>query len=115
VEAKAIAKYIRVSPRKARQVIDLIRGKNVKEALTTLKFTPKVIAGTIIKVIKSAQANAEHNYNMNSDKLYISKAYVNQGSVLKRVFPRAKGRADVLRKPTSHIIIVVKEKIEKEK
>ena len=67
------------------------------EALTILKFTPRVISVAIAKVVKSAQANAEHNYNMNKDNLYVAEAYVNQAAVYKRVFPRAKGRADVLR------------------
>jgi len=110
MQAKAVAKYIRVSPRKARQVIDLIRGKSVAEALAILQFTPRVIADTVAKVVKSAEANAENNYNMDKNALYIAEAYVDQGSVLKRVFPRAKGRADVLRKPTSHITVIVKEK-----
>lgn len=109
-QAKAIAKHIRVSPRKARQVVDLIRGKSVAEALTILEFTPRVISTTIAKVVKSAEANAEHNYNMDKNALFVAEVYVDQGPVYKRVFPRAKGRADVLRKPTSHITVIVREK-----
>lgn len=110
MQAKAVAKYIRVSPRKARQVVDLIRGKNVAEALTILQFTPRVIADTVAKVVNSAAANAEHNFNMDKNELYISEVFVDVGPVFKRVMPRAKGRADVIRKRTSHITVVVKEK-----
>ena len=93
MEAKAVAKFVRISPRKARQVVDLIRGKSVGE-----------------KVLKSAVANAEHNYNMNVDNLYVSTAYVDQGASLKRFKPRAMGRADGIRKRTSHITVMVSEK-----
>jgi len=110
MQAKAIAKHIRVSPRKARQVVDLIRGKNLAEALTILRFTPRVIADTIAKVVNSAAANAEHNYNMDKNALYVAEVFVDVGPVSKRVMPRAKGRADVIRKRTSHITVVVQEK-----
>ena len=110
MEAKAVAKFIRISPRKARQVIDLVRGKSVSEAYAILKFTPNKGAAIIENVLKSAVANAEHNYDMNVDNLYISQAYVDQGPSLKRFKPRAMGRADGIRKRTSHITVMVSEK-----
>jgi len=109
MEARATARYIRISPRKVRQVVDLIRGKSVSEALSVLQFTPKRAAKPVSKVINSAAANAEHNYEMDRDSLYISEAYVDQGPTLKRYKPRAMGRADLIRKRTSHITVVVKE------
>lgn len=109
MEARARAKYIRISPSKVRQVVDLIRGKSVPEALAILQFTPKRAAKPVAKVINSAAANAEHNYEMDRDSLYISEAYVDQGPTLKRYKPRAMGRADLIRKRTSHITVVLKE------
>jgi large subunit ribosomal protein L22 len=110
MEAKAIAKYVRVSPRKVRQVVDLIRGKELKQALAIIKHTPKGASDAVYKVVSSAAANAEHNYDMDKDNLYIAEAYVDQGPTLKRFKPRAYGRADQMRRRTSHITIVVKEK-----
>lgn len=110
MEAKAIAKFVRISPSKVRQVVDLIRGKNVKEALAILKFTPKRASAAVEKVVKSAVANAEHNYEMNADDLYVAKVYVDQGPTWKRFKPRAMGRADLMRRRTSHITVVVSEK-----
>ena len=110
METKAVAKHIRVSPRKARQVIDLIRGKDVGEAFAILKFTAHKATGPIFKVLKSAVANAEHNYELNSDKLYVKEAFVDEGPTLKRMMPRAQGRADVINKRSSHITVVVGEK-----
>lgn len=112
MEAKAVAKFIRMSPRKARHVIDLIRGKDVKDALAILKFTPNHSAEAIEKVVKSAVANAEHNYEMNTEDLYIAKAYVDGGPIIKRFKPRAMGRADSIAKRTSHITVIVSEKKE---
>lgn len=112
MEVKAVAKYIRISPRKVRQVADLIRGKKVGEAFAILKFTPKVAAAAIEKTLKSAVANAEHNHEMNADGLYISKIFIDQGPTLKRFKPRAMGRADLIRKRTSHITVIVSEKKE---
>lgn len=109
-EAKAVATYIRIAPRKLRIVIDLIRGKNIGEAFSILKFTPKVGSEVIEKVLKSAVANAEHNYDMNSDKLYIAAAYVDQGPTLKRIHPRSRGQAFKILKRSSHVTIVVKER-----
>ena len=110
MEAKAIAKYVRISPRKVQIVADLVRGKNVSEALTILKFTPKSGAKELEKVLKSAIANAENNFDMNKDDLFISEVYANQGPTLKRFSPRAQGRAFMIRKRTSHIGGVVKER-----
>ncbi|HWQ75860.1 MAG TPA: 50S ribosomal protein L22 [Syntrophomonas sp.] len=110
MEAKAIARYLRVSPFKARQVADLVRGKDVKEAIGILKYTNKKSSPLISKVVKSAIANAEHNYDMDSDDLYISEILVNEGPTLKRMRPRAYGRADVRRHRTSHITVVLRER-----
>jgi large subunit ribosomal protein L22 len=112
VEAKATAKYIRIAPNKARQVVNLIRGKDVDEALAILKFTPKRVAEVVEKVLNSAIANAEHNYDMDRENLFVSKIYVDQGPTMKRYKPRAFGRADLIRKRTSHITVVVSEKEE---
>ena len=110
MESKAVAKYIRIAPRKVRVVMDLIRGKNVAEAFAILKFTPKVGADAIEKVLKSAVANAENNFDMNVDKLYVSSAFVDQGPTLKRIHPRSRGQAFKILKRTSHVTIVVDEK-----
>lgn len=110
MEAKAVARYVRIAPRKARQVIDLIRGKRVEEALNLLRFTPRNAADVIAKVLKSAVANAENNHQLNRNGLVVSEAYVDQGPTMKRYHPRAKGRMAMIRKKTSHITIVVKEK-----
>ncbi|MDA8235093.1 MAG: 50S ribosomal protein L22 [Clostridia bacterium] len=112
MEAKAVAKYIRISPRKVRHVVDLVRGKKVSDALAILKFTPKVAAEAVEKVVKSAVANAEHNYEMDVDSLYVAQIFVDQGPTMKRFKPRAMGRADQIRKRTSHITVVVSEKKE---
>jgi large subunit ribosomal protein L22 len=110
MEAKAVARYIRISPRKIRIVIDLIRGKSVGEALAILKHTPKVASEVIEKVLKSAVANAEHNYDMNSDNLYVAAAYADQGPTLKRIHPRSRGQAFKILKRSSHVTVVVKER-----
>ena len=110
MEAKATAKYVRIAPRKVRVVMDLIRGKNVQDAFAILKFTPKVGAEAIEKVLKSAVANAENNFDMNEDNLYVSEAYVDQGPTLKRIHPRSRGQAYKILKRTSHITVVVAER-----
>jgi large subunit ribosomal protein L22 len=110
VEAKSVAKYIRIAPRKIRIVMDLIRGKQIGEAFAILKFTPKVGADVIEKVLKSAVANAEHNFDMNVDNLYVAAAYVDQGPTLKRIHPRSRGQAFKILKRSSHVTVVVKEK-----
>ena len=107
MEAKAVAKYIRIAPRKVRIVVDLIRGKSVGEAIAILKFTPKVGSEVVEKVLKSAIANAEHNNDLNVDNLFVSEAFVDQGPTLKRIRPRAKGSASRILKRTSHITIIV--------
>ena len=110
MEAKAIAKYVRTSPRKAGQICSLVRGKNVDEALAILKYMPQKSAGIIAKVVKSAAANAANNMNTDTKKLYVSEVYANQGPTLKRFMPRAQGRATGIRKRTSHIGVVVRER-----
>ncbi|MEJ6949578.1 50S ribosomal protein L22 [Natronospora cellulosivora (SeqCode)] len=107
MEAKAHAKYIRVSPRKARQVMDLIRGKNIGDAVAILKNTPRKASKLIEKVLHSAVSNAENNHDMIADELFIKEAYVNEGPTMKRWRPRAQGMASPIRKRTSHISIVV--------
>lgn len=108
MEARAIAKYMKISPRKTRQVIDLIRGKSFLEAENILKLTPKKGARIIQKVLKSAKANVTQiEPNIREEKLYVKKAYVDGGPVLKRIMPRARGRAGRIRKRTSHITVVV--------
>jgi large subunit ribosomal protein L22 len=110
MEAKAIARYIRMSPRKARLVVDLIRGKGVDEAKAILKYTNKRAVEPVVKVLESAAANAINNYDMLEDQLVIKAAYVDEGPALKRVLPRARGQAHIIKKRTSHITIVVGEK-----
>ena len=110
MEAKAVAKYVRIAPHKVRVVMDLIRGKNVADAFAILKFTPKVGAEVIEKVLKSAVANAENNFDMNVDKLYVSSAFVDQGPTLKRIHPRSRGQAFSILKRTSHVTVVVTER-----
>ncbi|GGA53726.1 50S ribosomal protein L22 [Kroppenstedtia guangzhouensis] len=110
VKSKAVARYVRISPRKARLVIDLIRGKSVDEALAILRFTPRAASPIIEKVLRSAIANAEHNYNMNPGELVVEKAMVDEGPTMKRFRPRAQGRAGRINKRTSHITVVVSEK-----
>lgn len=112
MEAKAVAKFIRISPRKVRQVVDLIRGKDVQEALAILRFTPKRASTPVAKVINSAVANAEHNNDLDTDSLFVAKAFVDEGPTLKRWRARGMGRADVLRHRTSHITVVVEERKE---
>lgn len=112
MQAKAVARNVRIAPRKARLVIDLIRGKDVGEAIAILRHTPKAASPIIEKVLKSAIANAEHNYEMEPNNLYVSECYVDEGVTLKRYRPRAHGRASRINKRTSHITIVVSEKKE---
>ena len=109
--AQATLKYARISARKVKIVADLIRGKEVAEALAIVKFTPKAASEIIEKLLKSAIANAENNHNMDSKNLYISEIYANQGPTLKRIRPAAKGSAVRIRKRTSHITIVLKERV----
>ncbi|MGX7092131.1 50S ribosomal protein L22 [Hutsoniella sourekii] len=110
--AKATAKTVRIAPRKARLVVDLIRGKKIGEAISILKFTPKAGSPVVEKVLMSAIANAEHNYDLDLENLYVSEAYVNEGPTMKRYRPRARGSASPINKRTSHITVVVSEKEE---
>ena len=107
-EARAIAKNVRVTPRKVRLVIDLVRGMDVKEALGILANVNKAAAVPVSKLIKSAAANATNNFGMDEDKLYIATIYANDGLRMKRYLPRAKGSASGLVKRASHITVVVK-------
>ncbi|AMA74421.1 MULTISPECIES: 50S ribosomal protein L22 [Aneurinibacillus] len=110
MEAKAVARYVRIAPRKMRLVVDLIRGKEVGEAIAILKHTPKAASPVIEKVLMSAVANAEHNLNMDSNNLVISKIFVDEGPTLKRFRPRAMGRASRINKRTSHVTVILSEK-----
>ena len=109
-EAKAVARYIRISPIKARWVADLIRGKSVNDAFAILAFTNKKAARIIEKVLKSAVANAAQRGDIDVDNLYIKTITVDQGPMLKRIRPMARGRAGLIRKRTSHITIIVEER-----
>jgi large subunit ribosomal protein L22 len=110
--AKAQARFVRVAPRKARLVMDLIRGKEVDNALSILRFSPQKGARILEKVLNSAVANARHNHNMNRGELIVSQGYVDEGPVLKRHQPRARGMASRIRKRTSHITLILKERKE---
>ncbi|WP_047153225.1 50S ribosomal protein L22 [Aneurinibacillus tyrosinisolvens] len=110
MEAKAVARYIRIAPRKMRLVVDLIRGKQVGEAIAILKHTPRSASPVIEKVLMSAVANAEHNMNLDANSLVISKVFVDEGPTLKRFRPRAMGRASRINKRTSHVTVVLSEK-----
>ncbi len=110
MEAKAFVKYVRISPRKVGVVCDLIRGKNVKEAAGILNFTPKAASEPLTKLLKSAVANAENNFHMDTEKLYVSETFATPGPIIKRMMPRAQGRGYRINKRTSHITLVVKER-----
>jgi large subunit ribosomal protein L22 len=110
MEAKAHAKFVRIAPRKAQLVVDLIRGKSVGDAIAILRHTPKAASPIVEKVLNSAIANAEHNYQLDVNKLVITQAFANAGPIMKRIRPRAMGRAFRINKRTSHITIVVSEK-----
>ena len=110
MEAKAYLKYARISPRKVSIVLDLIRGKDVATAMAILKNTPKGASEYLIKLLGSAIANAENNFQMDVSKLYVSECFVTPGPTLKRIMPRAKGSADRILKRTSHVTLVVKER-----
>ncbi len=110
MEAKSIARHVRIAPRKVRLVVDLIRGKKVGEAIAILRNTPRGASPIVEKVLKSAVANAEHNHNMDVERLVVSKVFVDQGPTLKRFHPRSQGRAFSILKHTSHVTVVVSEK-----
>ena len=107
MEARALARYVRVTPQKARRVVDLIRGMKAAEAQSLLKFAPQAASEPIGKVLDSAIANATNNLNLDPTTLVISEAYINEGPTMKRFRPRAQGRAYRIRKRTSHITVVV--------
>lgn len=110
MEAKATLRYARITPRKAKRVIDLIRGKKAGEALIALRFMPYRASLYVEKLLKSAMANAEQKKVANPEDMEISTAFVGQGPVMKRVEPRAMGRANVIRKRTSHITLILSER-----
>ena len=107
MEAKETAKYVRVSPRKARLVVDQGRGKYIGRALDILRFSERAISEVVEKVLNSAVANAENNHHMRSNNLVVKAAFVDEGPTLKRIRPRAKGSASRIRKRTSHITVIV--------
>ncbi len=107
MEVKAVARFVRVSPRKARIVVDQVRGKSVEQAREILAFTTRAVAEDVEKVLNSAVANAEHNNHLRADNLVVKAAFVDEGPTLKRIRPRAKGSASRIRKRTSHITIIV--------
>ena len=112
MEARAQARYIRVTPRKARRVVDLIRGLPATEAQAVLRFAPQAASEPVGKVLASAIANAEHNFKLDTDTLVVSRAWVDEGPTLKRFRPRAQGRAYRVNKRTSHITVVVESREE---
>ena len=109
-QAHATLKYARISSRKVKIVADLIKGKDINEALAIVKYTPKASSEVLEKLLKSAIANAENNHHMAHEKLYVADIYANQGPTLKRIRPAAKGSAVRIRKRTSHITKVLKER-----
>ena len=109
-DVKATAKTVRVTSRKAKLVLDLIRGKDAAEAMGMLKLLPNKAARVTYKVVKSACANATHNFQMDESKLYVKECYANEGITMKRYMPRAKGSASPILKRTSHITVVVAER-----
>jgi large subunit ribosomal protein L22 len=109
-EGRAIAKNIRVAPRKVSVVVNLIKGKQIDEAYAILRYTPKAASPVLEKLLKSAEANAVNNNNLSRDALYVADCYANPGPVLKRIIPRARGSASRIHKRTSHVTVVLKER-----
>lgn len=109
MEASAVTKFVRVSPRKMRLVVDQIRGKGVEEALNILRFVPKRSSGIVAKTVRAAVANAENTQSVDVDRLYVKRATVDEGGMWKRFMPRAQGRATRIRKRLSHLTIVLDE------
>lgn len=109
MQATAKATYVRIAPRKVQIVLDLIRNQPVDKAMAILQYTPKAACETLIKVLKSAMANAENNNNMDISRLYVAECHVGPGPILKRIRPRAQGRAFRINKRTSHITLTLKE------
>ncbi len=112
MEARAVARFQRVSPRKARLVVDLIRGKSVDEARAILRFSPRAASEIVEKTLNSAVANAERNLHARPESLVVSSTFVDEGPTLKRIQPRAMGRAFRINKRTAHITVVVKSREE---
>ncbi len=110
MEVRAKASYVRIAPRKVRAVVDLIRGKGVREAMGILKFTPNAGAAVVEKVLRSAVANASHNHNLDADDLYVGATYVDHGPTLKRYHPRQRGQMFSILKRTSHVTVVLQER-----
>ncbi|MGI6752118.1 MAG: 50S ribosomal protein L22 [Anaerovoracaceae bacterium] len=110
MEAKALAKYVRMSPIKLKPVVDLVRGKDLSDALTILKFTPGKGSELVERVVKSAAANAENNHDMDVDNLYVAEIYAHQGPTIKRWRAGAQGRASIILKRSSHIGVTLKER-----
>lgn len=110
MEARAVLRYARISPRKMKIVLDLIRNKPANVAMGIIKNTPKAASEYLEKLLASAIANAENNHNMDTSKLYVAECYATQGPTLKRIRPRAQGRAFKILKKTSHVTLVLKEK-----
>ena len=110
MEARANLNHLRISPRKVGVVCDLIRGKSVAQAIAIMENTPKAACEPLVKLVKSAAANAENNHQMDPEKLYVAEAFANGGPIIKRIRPRAQGRAFRINKRTSHVTIVVKER-----
>jgi large subunit ribosomal protein L22 len=106
-EVQAVAKYVRMAPSKIRRILKLVQGKSYREALTLLEFLPHASCKPVIKVLRSASANAKNNLGFDETKIFITRTYVDQGPVMKRFRPRAQGRAYRILKPTSHITIVM--------
>lgn len=110
MEARAQARFVRISPRKARAVVDLIRRKDLSEALAILRYTPNKAAQVVEKVLNSAASNAENNHDLNRSALFVDSIFVDEGPTYRRVQPRARGRRFLIRKRTSHITVIVKER-----
>ena len=110
MEARVYLRNARISPRKVQIVLDLIRNKPVDIALATLDLTPKAASPIVSKLVKSAQANGVNNFSMDGDNLYVAECFVTPGPIMKRIMPRAQGRAYRILKRTSHITVVLKEK-----
>jgi large subunit ribosomal protein L22 len=107
----AVARQVRVSPTKARRVVDLVRGMSVEDALVTLKFAPQAASEPVYKVLASAVANAQNSDNLRSDDLFVSQAFVDEGMTMRRIRPRAKGSASRILKRSSHITVVVEPRL----
>ena len=113
-QGKAILRHARISPRKVKIVLDLIKGKPIDEAYAIVRYTPKAASEMIYKLLKSAEANAVNNFELDAEKLYVADAYATQGPILKRMQPVSRGRGNRINKRTSHITVIVKERSEEE-